>query len=1150
MKKLLFSIILTINILNIYAQSLTFNYHFEKPAIRQIDSYQILHYTDSKQYAKVGNPSLPYIAVKLLLPPGTEATKIEINYKSPVQLDGKYNLYPMQEVKPLNQPASKQLQINRATYKTKLYPQNKAEVVSTQYMNGFGFALSQFSPIEYNPSEQTVTYYRDVEVKVFYNSTTKSNAALKNISNRASVLQKVKNFADNPLEISKYPQKSFDFDDYEMLIITTDEYVNSFDTIIQSHLLRGIRSKIVSLSTISSSMTGVDLQEKMRNYIIQEYQNHNIEFVMLGGDADVVPYRALYCEALSGGTTYSDNLPADVYFSALDGTWNDDGDDRWGEPDEDDLLPDIAVGRLPFSNATELANISNKIVSYSDNPVTSTGELNNPLLAGEDLYNNPQTWGADYLDLLIGYHTDNGYTTDGIPDTSIYTTMYARDGSWDGSGTAIMAEMNSGHSFVHHVGHANSGYMMGLYTSDITSSNFANLDGTTHNYALVYSHGCICGAFDDDDCISETMVKIDKCAVGVFTNSRYGWFNEGQTEGPSTHLHREFVNALYHDKINFAGIDELLSKYRTAPWVENPDEYEPGAQRWVFYDHNVLTDPALPIWTSNPFNANVQYATETPLGADYDVTVTFNGNPLENYTCVLIQNDKIIAKAFTDATGQAILNPDLNNSDIGDATLVVSGYDILPQQYNIQITPATDAVLNLKTFSFSDANNNEPDYNEALYLDLEIKNIGQQNATNVNATVTCSDSNITILNGTYNIGSITALDSVSIENELQFKTGKVPDQYSTTMTLTVTSDQYNFTRTIPVIINAPKIEISDISLVEATGNGDGYIQAGETANLSITYINNGHCTSQGGNMTIFSETSNVSFSLENENVNPLATSQTYTFESSVTIASELPDNSQVSINCNLNIPDYGLTNIIQFVTGKPTEDFETGDLLKYDWETTGDAPWNVESTVVYDGTYSAVCGDIDDNQISTLQLNIDVLDNGTISFYKKVSTEENYDYLRFYIDGVEKGNWSGDIDWSYEEYAISAGTHTVKWEYAKDYSVSEGSDLAYIDNITFPMLGKIVEGATSIVEETKQINTLLVYPQPSETIVNFRTNFERPTDYILEIYNVSGQKITTKTGKTDKANEIRLNIENLNSGLYLYRLKTSKGIYSGQLIKK
>ena len=73
-----------------------------------------------------------------------------------------------------------------------------------------------------------------------------------------------------------------------------------------------------------------------------------------------------------------------------------------------------------------------------------------------------------------------------------------------------------------------------------------------------------------------------------------------------------------------------------------------------------------------------------------------------------------------------------------------------------------------------------------------------------------------------------------------------------------------------------------------------------------------------------------------------------------------------------------------------------------------------------------------------------------MNFYKKVSSESGWDKLFFYIDNVEKGNWSGEVAWSQETFPVTTGTHTFKWSYSKDGSVSSGNDCAWVDDIQFP----------------------------------------------------------------------------------------------------
>ena len=136
------------------------------------------------------------------------------------------------------------------------------------------------------------------------------------------------------------------------------------------------------------------------------------------------------------------------------------------------------------------------------------------------------------------------------------------------------------------------------------------------------------------------MLTIDNIAVAFVGNSRYGWFNEGQTEGPSAHIHREFIDALYNQRENHIGATHMLSKINTAPWVEAGGQHEPGALRWCFYDCNVLADPTLQIWTDEPIAFSADYNQEIVLGENCVVTITSSKTLIENISCAIIQDNQ------------------------------------------------------------------------------------------------------------------------------------------------------------------------------------------------------------------------------------------------------------------------------------------------------------------------------------------------------------------------------------------------------------------------------------------------------------------------------------------------------------------------------
>jgi hypothetical protein len=310
-------------------------------------------------------------------------------------------------------------------------------------------------------------------------------------------------------------------------------------------------------------------------------------------------------------------------------------------------------------------------------------------MAGEELYSDPLTYGEDYIELLIGHHEDNGYVTDGIPEDHNFEKLYDHLDYWGGED--LMNAVNQGKSFIHHSGHANQTYVMRLDISEINNANFSQANGIDHNFTLVYTHGCLCGAFDDNDCIGEAMVCIDNFAVAGAFNSRYGWFNEGQTEGPSAHLHREFIDALYHDKECRIGTAHMISKIESSVWVNAPGQWEEGALRWCFYCCNILGDPVLGVWTDEPMEIESTFPEEILHGtSSVPVTVTSGSEPVENASCVIMSGDMMLGCAVTDASGQAVITVPGGFYGVSAADLVVSGYNCLPHYYPLSIIVGLD----------------------------------------------------------------------------------------------------------------------------------------------------------------------------------------------------------------------------------------------------------------------------------------------------------------------------------------------------------------------------------------------------------------------------------------------------------------------------
>ena len=82
-----------------------------------------------------------------------------------------------------------------------------------------------------------------------------------------------------------------------------------------------------------------------------------------------------------------------------------------------------------------------------------------------------------------------------------------------------------------------------------------------------------------------------------------------------------------------------------------------------------------------------------------------------------------------------------------------------------------------------------------------------------------------------------------------------------------------------------------------------------------------------------------------------------------------------------------------------------------------------------------------------MEIQLDFAAAGTISFQHTGSTEANWDYFRFMIDGAQVHSQSGSWGWTYSVFNVTPGMHTFRWRYTKDVSVSNGTDDIAIDYI-------------------------------------------------------------------------------------------------------
>ncbi len=152
-----------------------------------------------------------------------------------------------------------------------------------------------------------------------------------------------------------------------------------------------------------------------------------------------------------------------------------------------------------------------------------------------------------------------------------------------------------------------------------------------------------------------------------------------------------------------------------------------------------------------------------------------------------------------------------------------------------------------------------------------------------------------------------------------------------------------------------------------------------------------------------------------------------------------------------------------------TDDFETGNLTKLRWQTTGASLWSVTDSSASRGKFSARSGAIGNGGQSVLSISVNSR-GGTASFDYRVSSETEWDKMEFFLNGKAQQAWSGVVDWSTYKFSLSPGTHELRWSYSKDFNNSAGEDAAFIDNIDLPLVVGVDPSTPAVLSASRRLD--------------------------------------------------------------------------------
>ena len=827
----LFSILVAYTLMS---QDITVEFDF--PSVVNNGKYIELQYDNCFNVTAPGSPVIPVYQYNFLEKQNNINDKIVIKSVEYYDKTVEGRIIPAAKPQPLSMLSDVvDMAENPLIYNSKsAYPSESVKSGLTQFLRGHGITSFMIYPAVYFPADNITKCIK----KITFTHIAKAQKSEMAAYNDAETIKRVYDVANDVSALSSYSYKMNDKGtNYDLLVITCDSLLPYINTYINFKTSQGYYVATETVEHIYSAYQGNDKQEMIRNCVKDYYNNSGISYLLLCGDADVaVPTQnVIPCRGMTAqGDPF---IPADLYYSNLDGNWNDNGNDLFGEDGEGDYYGELSVGRICADNGTEINNFINKLLLYQLSPVVD--EVENALLIGEILNSDDVTYGGTYMDEIATGTSHHGFTTAGIPDNINIFKLYDRDKVWS-SADVFDYYSKKGVHFVNHLGHSNVDYNMKMSNGSLTTKNFTN-DGIKHSLVAHYSQGCYNGSFDNrsttyggwgsGDCFAEVFTTLPTGHVAAIANSRYGWYMPGNTNSSSQFYNRLYVDGVYNKGYYKIGDANRYSKEKYTGWLS---DYDGDNFRFVFYETNLFGDPSMEIWTAKPIPVTADMLGALPNNLDNWKIKTNAPNAI----IAIVKDNVLIYRDTADNSGQCIVDFKSLHLSTGDTVEVhIRAHNMIPMSKTLGILSFTPVIDYTCTFSDEQGNNDgKINYGDKITLNLNVKNISTAPFPGGAVTLTCDKSFVKILNPTFNIQGLAAGESTPVDGIYAYV--NPDDAVSGYVTFTfdlgngITYNSYTY-------VYAPIIKLERYSITEKTGNGDGFLQQGETGTLSLTYSNKG-----------------------------------------------------------------------------------------------------------------------------------------------------------------------------------------------------------------------------------------------------------------------------------------------------------------------
>ncbi len=628
------------------------------------------------------------------------------------------------------------------------------------------------------------------------------------------------------------PAPSTEGSPVDAVIVAPDSLVGVWQRLADWRTAEGIATVVVAMgSVLASSRPGADDAETLRQYLADAYVRWGTRYVLLAGDSDGVPVRYAWSAYYYGG----DEIPTDLYYAGIDGTWNADGDARFGEVPEDapDLWAELLVGRLPAENAAEATAMIDKVIQ-AEVPA-DPAHSGRALLLGEVLFPSPwnpgdpiQFDGANYAELI---HVTSLAST-GFDIVRMYENYPPYPGSVPETRAAVLDSLDAGFGWVLHYGH---GYRFNMHVGD-GNVLIADADAmrNTGRPMHLYMVNCTAAAFDFD-CLAEHLLQNPVGGAASVIGATNSAFANISTRYAEEYARLEFTLGVRRLGDAFAG-----SRLPQTPAAEFSD----NAETWTHYIYTLLGDPMQTILAAPAGTLSVAVPDTIPAGhAVVGVSVLRAGVPVDSAVVCLWKDGEAYAVGTTDASGHVDLAIDVPTA--GTVDVVATARDAARRSASIAVRGATGPMLAVTASSVEDTlgpgivgtGDGVLDAGETVDLRATLTNTGALALGAATATLRCTSPWVTITDSVAALGPIApGAAAATLDAWRVAVDATAPDDAVAPFTVLVTD---TLRATFALRIHAPRVERVALVVDDSPGNGNGVVEAGEPYRLVVRLRNTG-----------------------------------------------------------------------------------------------------------------------------------------------------------------------------------------------------------------------------------------------------------------------------------------------------------------------